>query len=141
HTALVQGQVVRDYVKWDDQPHTIGAVPTSYLRAFRRAITEPQGPVYLCYDVDLQEDRMPYEVPIPPVEDYLRTTRIAPEPDAVEEAARMLVEAEFPLIMADFMGRDPKTVPVLVQLAETLAAPVVDLGNRFNFPNTHPLDL
>ena len=27
HTALVQGNQIRDYVKWDDQPYSLAAVP------------------------------------------------------------------------------------------------------------------
>jgi thiamine pyrophosphate-dependent acetolactate synthase large subunit-like protein len=36
HTALVQGNQVRDYVKWDDQPHT-GVSQRQASRAVRRA--------------------------------------------------------------------------------------------------------
>ena len=35
HTALVQGTQVRDYVKLDDQPASIGAIPETFLRAWR----------------------------------------------------------------------------------------------------------
>ena len=56
HTALTQGQIVRDYVKWDDQPATIHDVPESFGRAVTTALTSPRGPVYVCLDVDIQED-------------------------------------------------------------------------------------
>ncbi len=56
HTALVQGNLVRDYVKWDDQPHTVANIPESFLRALRIAQTDPEGPVYVCYDAGLQEE-------------------------------------------------------------------------------------
>src|SRR5438105_14011115 len=46
HTALVQGNLVRDYVKWDDQPWDAESVPESFMRAYRIAMTEPKGPVY-----------------------------------------------------------------------------------------------
>ncbi len=39
------------------------------------------------------------------------------------------------------MGRNPGAVASLTELAELLALPVIDVGGRFNFPNTHPLDL
>src|SRR3972149_3717514 len=47
HTALVQGTQVRDYVKWDDQPASLAAVPEAFARAWRLPLPEPQGPVYL----------------------------------------------------------------------------------------------
>ena len=44
HTALVQGNQVRDYVKWDDQPYSLADVPDSFIRGYRIATTEPMAP-------------------------------------------------------------------------------------------------
>src|ERR687888_1550477 len=65
HTALVQGNQVRDYVKLDDQPATVRSIPESFLRAWRVARAEPQGPVYLCLDAGLQEDPLERAVVVP----------------------------------------------------------------------------
>src|SRR3990172_8820638 len=70
HTALVQGNQVRDYVKWDDQPATIASVPDSILRGYRVAMTEPRGPVYICFDCELQEMVLTEEFPFPEVARY-----------------------------------------------------------------------
>jgi acetolactate synthase-1/2/3 large subunit len=140
HTALVQGNLVRDYVKWDDQPHTLAAVPESLLRAYRTAITEPQGPVYVCYDVDLQENPITEPISLPDPQHYLPSTPLAASPDAVQRAAEWLVRAEHAVIIADAVGRHPDAVRSLIHLAELLAIPVLDQGARFNIPNTHPLD-
>lgn len=141
HTANVQGNQVRDYVKWDDQPGGIRAVPESFLRAYRIATQEPKGPVYLCYDSEIQEMALTQDVPVPDVARYLRATRVAPEPEAVERLARSLVEAEFPVLVVGRLGRTPSVIPSLVQLAEALGAAVIDAGKRHNFPSNHPLDL
>src|ERR1035437_9676409 len=61
------------------------------------------------------------------------------ESDAVDEAARWLVVAETPVLVADRAARTPAGMKLLVELAETLQAPVVDRGGRLNFPNRHPL--
>jgi thiamine pyrophosphate-dependent acetolactate synthase large subunit-like protein len=53
----------------------------------------------------------------------------------------LLVDAQCPLIIADTLGRNPKSVPALIELAELLAIPVIDKGARLNFPTTHPLDV
>src|SRR6266567_4010115 len=58
HTALVQGNLVRDFVKWDDQPHDMASVPESFMRAYRAAMTEPRGPVYLALDAGWQEEQL-----------------------------------------------------------------------------------
>ncbi|MDR7484900.1 MAG: thiamine pyrophosphate-binding protein [Armatimonadota bacterium] len=141
HTALVQGNAVRDYVKWDDQPASLQGIVESFVRGYRIATTEPQGPVYLCWDAGLQEQALQEPVPVPPLERYAPPARAQADPAALQHAARWLIEAEHPVVLADYVGRNPDAVPALVRLAEALALPVIDLGSRFNFPNTHPLDL
>ena len=141
HTALVQGNQIRDYVKWDDQPHTLASVPESLLRGLRIATTEPTGPVYVCFDSELQENAAK-EIPTMP--DWSRFRPPAPmqaDENALREAARLLASAEHPVIIAERVGRHPASVAALVELAETVGAPVLERNSRFNFPNTHPLDL
>jgi len=65
HTALVQGTQVRDYVKLDDQPASVAALPEAFLRAWRVARTEPRGPVYLCLDAGLQEEALDHPPALP----------------------------------------------------------------------------
>jgi thiamine pyrophosphate-dependent acetolactate synthase large subunit-like protein len=52
----------------------------------------------------------------------------------------LLVNAQNPLIVADRAARTPAGLTRLVELAETLQAPVVDQGGRMNFPSRHPLN-
>lgn len=143
HTAVMQGNAVRDFVKWDDQPFDLEGIVEGFARGYRLAVTEPQGPVYLCYDVPLQEDEVPAakqaELVLPSRDKPLVPTRFTADPQALEQAAEWLTRAASPVIVADFLGRNQENVPVLVQLAELLGAPVVDLNARMNFPNTHPL--
>jgi len=68
-------------------------------------------------------------------------TPMAPDPAALAEAAEMLVAAKHPVIMAEFAGRGDQPFEPIVKLAETLAAPVVDISSRLNFPTTHPLNM
>ncbi|MBI4171286.1 MAG: thiamine pyrophosphate-binding protein [Actinobacteria bacterium] len=141
HTANVQGNAVRDFVKWDDQPATVDSIADSFARAYRVAVTEPQGPVYVCYDAQLQEDPLPSGYVPGPTHPTALPSRMAPDPQALERAADLLVSAERPVIVAQFLGRDPAAVDALVRLAEGLGAPVVDLHHRLNFPTAHPLNL
>src|SRR4051812_41572910 len=41
-------------LKWDDQPQDARSVAESLLRAYQIAMIDPKGPVYLCFDVELQ---------------------------------------------------------------------------------------
>lgn len=140
HTALVQGNQVRDYVKWDDQPYSLADVPDSFIRGYRIATTDPMAPVYINYDADIQEDALTSAMDVPDVSRYSRPAPTQANPEALKRAAEMLVNAQSPLIVADQVGRNPKAVPMLIELAELLAIPVVDKGSRFNFPSVHPLD-
>lgn len=139
HTALVQGNAVRDFVKWDDQPVGAEAVVESFARAYRVALAEPQGPIYLCYDVSFQEEEVARPVSLPNQERARVYTPMQADPSSLEKAAEWLTQAERPVIVADYLGRNADTVAVLVELADLLAAPVIDLNGRFNFPNQHPL--
>ncbi|HLM34237.1 MAG TPA: thiamine pyrophosphate-binding protein [Gaiellaceae bacterium] len=141
HTANVQGNVVREYTKWDDQPASVASVPESVVRGYRIATAAPQGPVYIALDAGLQEDEVGDDLELPNW-DRLRTpTRIGPDPAALRDLATRLVAAERPVLVTGYAGRDPNAFGQLVELAELLGAGVVDTGWRLNFPNRHPLNV
>jgi thiamine pyrophosphate-dependent acetolactate synthase large subunit-like protein len=141
HTALVQGNAIRDYVKWDDQPYSLAAVPDSFARAYRIANTEPKGPTYICFDVPVQEDPVENKIPLPNVNRLMPPTPIQADLNALETTADLLVKAKNPVILAGTLGRNQASVGKLIELSELLSVPVIDLSDRFNFPNIHPLDL
>jgi acetolactate synthase-1/2/3 large subunit len=51
------------------------------------------------------------------------------------------MRAEHPVILAEFVGRQVAGFETLIELAETVAAPVYDINSRLNFPGNHPLNL
>src|SRR5439155_21291794 len=53
---------------------------------------------------------------------------------------RLLVAAENPVLVADRAARTPAGMRLLVELAETLQAPVINQAGRMNFPSRHPLN-
>src|SRR5687767_9265316 len=141
HSALVQGEAVRAYTKWDYQPTVIDGVPESFARAYSVMMTEPRGPIYMCYDAWMQEQPLAHQVPLPPPGAAKMPARIAPEPKALEDAAALLSAAKRPVILAEYVGRDPEGFHALVELAETLGTPVYDVNSRLNFPSRHPHNL
>src|SRR5258708_14943489 len=70
---------------------------------------------------------------------YVPTSPPQGDSGAVKEAAKLLAEAQNPVIVAARMARTPNGVKLLVQLAEALQARVVDQGGRMNCPRTHYL--
>ncbi len=139
HTALVQGALVRDFVKFDDQPFSVEASMESILRAYRIATTVPMGPVYVALDSDVQEERLNGQAMIPDVANFKAPAPPRANLDALRDAAIMLVGAEWPVIIAGEISPHATALDDLVDLAELLGAAVVDT-NRFSFPNTHDLD-
>src|SRR5512136_2867893 len=106
HTALVQGNAIRDYVKWDDQPYSISSVPESFARAYRIANTEPKGPTYICFDVPTLEDPQERDVPLLDVNKVMPPTPAQADFSALERAADLLVRAQNPVVIAGYLGRN-----------------------------------
>lgn len=141
HTAHLQGQLVRDYVKWDDQPEGAQSVVESILRAYQIAMTEPKGPVYLCFDVELQESRLPDNFALPDLSRYRAPAPPGGNAADVARAAQALLQAERPVLMVQELGRMPGGPEALQSLAELLGLPVIVLGEGFSLSNRHPLNV
>jgi thiamine pyrophosphate-dependent acetolactate synthase large subunit-like protein len=131
---------VRDFVKWDDYPMSLQHFAESTVRGYALACAQPPGPVFIVADTKLQEDplddREQRRLKIPRL---VTPSHIAGDANAVREAAKMLVVAEAPVIIADRYARSQAAMDQLVKLAELLQAPVVDNRSRMNMPNTHYL--
>jgi thiamine pyrophosphate-dependent acetolactate synthase large subunit-like protein len=139
HSVMDAAAMVRDYTKWDDLPISLPHFAESAVRAYKIAMTPPMMPVLLVVDSELQEKPID-ENQKPRVPKLVVATPPQGDSGAVQEAARMLVAAENPLIIADRLARTPDGVARLIELAETLQAPVVDQAGRMNFPSRHPLN-
>jgi acetolactate synthase I/II/III large subunit len=139
HTATVQAEQVRNYVKWDDEPHDMQSVPESFARAYTASCAEPRGPVYLCYDFDLQEDPLPGDYEAEPLSSFpVPGTPTAPAED-LDFMADALRAAERPTIIAGYTNGSAEAMAALGNLAELLGAPVMDKGMRLALPTGHPL--
>ena len=135
-----QGNIVREFVKWDYEVRTNQNLAAVVSRAYKIAMSEPRGPVYMS---------LPREWLFEPMEStqLLSSEALAPaskmQPDqaVLEKAADWLIASESPLIVTKYLGRNPDAVPLLVELAELLALPVVQQLSYVNFPTDHPLYL
>src|SRR6185436_10129328 len=140
HAAQDINALVRDFTKWDDTPVSLQHFAQSMVRAYKIALTPPYGPVMISLDAGLQQEPAKghggEKLYIPR---YVPTAPPAGDSGAVKEAAKLLAEAQNPVIVADRMARTPNGIKLLVQLAEALQARVIDQGSRTNFPRTHYL--
>jgi acetolactate synthase-1/2/3 large subunit len=145
HSVQDPALMVREYVKWDDQPVSLQHFAESAVRAYKIAMTPPYEPVILVADSELQEKPVEELTAHVGGEKGLKIPRLtltsppAGDSGAVNETARLLVAAENPVIIADRYARTDDGLRYLVELAETLQCGVVDLAGRMNFPNRHPL--
>jgi acetolactate synthase-1/2/3 large subunit len=132
-----QGTMVRNFVKWDGTLKETDDIGEAFNKAFGIAASEPCGPVYLA----LPRGVMWSKGQGPKNKQYKISRGKIPAADAalLNRAAELLIEAENPLIVAGYSGRNLTSVAPLVELAETLSARVLTSDVRVNFPNTHPL--
>ena len=139
HSVQDAALMVREITKWDDTPQSLQHFAESAVRAYKLMMTPPMMPVVLTVDTEMQENAIPAaEHPRIP-----KLTLAAPpqgDSGAVAEAAKMLVAAANPVIVASRAARTPAGLKLIVELAETLQAGVVDQHRRMNFPSRHPLN-
>ncbi len=137
HSAQDLGAMVRDFVKWDDMPASLQHFGETAVRAYKITMTPPRMPVLIVADGELQENAANGYSTIPK---YPELSPPTGDPTAVAELAKYLVDAENPVLIADRCARTPEGLKLLIQLAETLQAPVIDGWARLNFPTLHPLN-
>lgn len=139
HSMQDNGLIVRDCTKWDDQPASLGHFGESLVRAYRIAMTPPMGPVMLVADGDLQEHSVEGTRPAIPK----LTQPVPPQGDsrALAEAAKMLLAADNPVIVADRCVRTAEGMAQLATLAELLGAALIDKFGRLNIASDHELNL
>jgi len=133
-----QGLIVRNSVKWDHQISSNENIHDVLQKAFQIAYTEPCGLVYLAFPPSILQEKMD-KVKIPPSAMTAVSPTAPADVDRLSRAAEILIEAENPLIVAGYSGRHHQSVLSLVELAETLCAPVITSQVWMNFPHTHPL--
>jgi thiamine pyrophosphate-dependent acetolactate synthase large subunit-like protein len=139
HTSADQGGLIRDFIKWDNQPTSADALVEAMARANIITRSEPKAPVYICLDAGLQEAELEKE-PVWP--DLARLKAPAPPRAAkadLEAAVALLKNAKRPVILCGKTAWSQESWDARVALAERLGAVVMtDLKNRASFPTDHP---
>src|SRR5262245_18876978 len=124
--------------KWCEQVVVPNAVPDALRRAFTQVKNGRPRPalIEIPYDVFGQDLAEPLDYRPAP------RARSGPDPRAVEEVARVLVEAQRPVIYAGQDVHYAKAWDALRTFVETLETPVTtSLQSKSAFPETHPLSL
>src|SRR5256886_13206627 len=98
----------------------------------------PRGPVYVTLPREILASPFPGQ--------FSQNATIAPasppapDPDTLDEAAKLLGKAERPLLITANGGRSVEAARAIQQLAETFAVPVIHYRPRYlALPTEHPL--
>ncbi len=139
HTASDQGALIRNFVKWDDQPGSAAAIPESILRAWQQTCTAPRGPVYVCLDAGIQEQAIE-GIPLPDPKRFRAPAGPRPSAAALRQAADALTKAKKPVILFGRLRRTQEDWNRRVALAERIGAGMLsDLKAGSMVPTDHAL--
>jgi acetolactate synthase-1/2/3 large subunit len=133
-----QGGMLREFVKWDYELRHAEQVETVLDRALAIAKSEPQGPVYVTLPREILASAFSTG--------FSATPTIAPatppgaDPEALEEAAKLLGAAQRPLLITANGGRTQDSSRAIEQLATALGVAVVHYRPRHLALSTeHPM--
>ena len=142
HTTRDQAALIRNFLKWDDEPVSPAAAVESVLRAWQLARQSPSGPVYVCFSVEVQEAKLGGEITLPDPARYQPGTTPAPSSDSLAQVAEPLVKARRPVILVGRGSRRQDDWDNRIRLAELLNAKVLtDIKAGAAFPTGHPLHI
>ena len=140
HTCKDQGALLRNYVKWDDEPRSVEGVVESFLRGYQMTCSAPSAPVYICLDAGLQEEAIVGEAKIPSVERYRPKSRQGATAADVDAVAAAIQAAKTPIFLYGRGSRQQAHWDARVELAELAGASVMtSQRERAAFPTQHGL--
>jgi len=136
-----QKQIVSQYCRYTGEIRFGKNVKQVVNRALQFATSDPPGPVYLYGTREAMEEEIePYQL------DQAQWQRVSPAAlpaDAVESICSLLANAQSPLLIVGYTGRNEDSVSAAVQLADHIPAlRVLDTGGSdMCFPANHPASL
>lgn len=140
HTCADQAALVRNFTKWDNQPGSVAAAMEALLRAAQIAQTAPRGPVYVNFDVSIQEEKIGTLPVVPDVARYAPPASAQAPADLIEAATKLLADAKKPVMLAGRCSRSMESWRARVALAEKLNIPVLThIKLAAAFPTDHRL--
>lgn len=133
-----QKAIVRQYCRYTGEIRTGLNVKQTVGRALQFANSTPKGPVYVVAAREaLAQEIEPYSLE---QDQWVSIGPAALPTDAVDQICTALVQAERPLIITGYSGRDRRTPELLVALADLIPGiRVHDTGGSdVCFPSSHP---
>jgi acetolactate synthase-1/2/3 large subunit len=135
-----QRGIVRGYMRYDNEIRSGHNIKQLVHRAMQFARSDPKGPVYLMGAREVMEEQVePLAINLA---DWTPIAQAALPEAAARRIATALLDANRPLIVTSYLGRNPEAVPALVAFCEALGIGVLEsVPNYVNFPATNELYL
>ncbi len=128
-------EMVRLFTKWSAEATHPEQIPSVMRRAFNEAKTPPTGPVYVGFSANALDGEADVEI-VPSSRGYFR---MAPDAQAVSEAAELLGSASGPVMIVGDRLAQSDGVEEAVRVAELTGARVYSsVYSEMNFPTAHP---
>jgi benzoylformate decarboxylase len=136
-----QKEVTRQFTKIAWECREPQSLPLMLRRAFKVAATEPGGPVYLAM-MNYALEAKNVQAQILPAERFLFRSKVRPEAAAVEQAAKWLIAAKRPLLVAGDEVWKSGAQAELLAFADKFGLPVATGPGGFRaFPSRHHMHL
>ncbi len=136
-----QKEVNRQFTKISWESRDARSLALMLRRAFKVATAPAGGPTYLAMAHHALESKN-VEALILPGDRFMPMAKMRPSKDAIERAAKLLVEAKRPVLVAGDEVWKTQGCDELMTLAEKLGLPVTNQGQGYdNFPAHHPQNL
>jgi len=134
-----QASLVRPYLKWEWTLPSGVVVKEALRRAHSIMQSQPCGPVYLM----MQRETLTQTWSVDAVrrfsaEQFGSTTGGQADPQLVAALADRLLEAEHPILITAYAGRNPRAVAAIAELSEFAGIAVIESNMTNNIPNTLP---
>ena len=140
-TALDQGALMRPVTKWNTVLDRSADIPQAFRTAFKQMTTGRPGAGHIALPFDVQNgavDRA--DVFGDATFGRYPAERVAPDPNCVERAARLLRDVAHPLFICGGGAVIASAEPELLELAERLSAPVATtISGKGSINEEHPL--
>ncbi|MFV0373666.1 thiamine pyrophosphate-binding protein [Microbacterium sp.] len=131
--------VAQPWTKWSQQVGSVDVLYELVKHTGELAARPPAGPTYLNVPLEILLEQTE-----PPVrKEVVARGRRLSAPDDVAAVAKLLAEAERPLVITETAGREAGGFDALVDLCESLGIGVIEPSSAVcaNFPKDNPLHL
>jgi acetolactate synthase I/II/III large subunit len=131
-----QHEIVSQYMKWCYEARSPEMMEEVLLRGHQIASSLPQGPVYITGTRELWEGRAKHTLQA--LNAWAPAALPSVGADELAHLAKTLAQAQRPLIITSYLGRNTESVNALIQIVDLLGVAVCEVNPHYmNFPGDH----